>query len=69
MSDLRQPDEVTAATAVQKKDAVALKEVRAGMAELKKAFPGAMPPKSPVKEHAALLAIIARVELAAGKLM
>jgi len=63
----RMIDSVTAG--LQKKDAAALKEVRAGLAELKKAFPGAMPPKSPVKEHAALLAIIARVELAAGKLM
>jgi hypothetical protein len=43
--------------------------VRAGLAELKKVFPAATPPRTPVKDHAALLAVIARVELAAGKLM
>jgi hypothetical protein len=57
------------AAGLQKKDAAALKQVRAGLAELKKVFPAAMPPRTPVKDHAALLAIIARVELAAGKLM
>ena len=57
------------AAGLQKKDAAALKDVRAGLAELKKVFPAATPPKTPVKDHAALLAIIARVELAAGKLM
>jgi hypothetical protein len=57
------------AVELQKKDAAALKDVRAGLAELKKVFPAAMPPKRPVKDHAALLAIIARVELASGKLM
>jgi hypothetical protein len=54
---------------LQNKDAASLSEVRAGLAELKKIFPAAMPPRMPVKDHAALLAIIARVELAAGKLM
>jgi hypothetical protein len=54
---------------LQKKNAASLQEVRAGLAELKKAFPAAMPPKRPVKDHAALLVIIARIELAAGKLM
>lgn len=54
---------------LQKKDADALKQVRAGLAELKKVFPAAMPPKTPVKDHAAMLAIVARTELAAGKLM
>jgi hypothetical protein len=58
-----------AAADLQKKDAGALKEVRARLAELKKVFPTAMPPKKPVKDHAAVLAIIARMELAAGKLM
>ena len=58
------------AAGLQKKDAAALNAVRAGLAELKKVFPAAMPPKRPVKDHACpLLAIIARVELAAGKLM
>src|SRR5439155_9459179 len=57
------------AAGLQKKDANALKQVRAGFAELKKAFPTAMPPRRPVKDHAQLLAIISRIELAAGKLM
>ncbi len=54
---------------LQKKDADALKQVRAGFAELKKIFPTATPPRTPVKDHAAMLAIVARIELAAGKLM
>jgi hypothetical protein len=54
---------------LQKKDATALKEVRAGLAELKKIFPTAMPPRAPVKDHAAMLAIISRIELAASRLM
>jgi hypothetical protein len=54
---------------LQKKDAAALAQVRAGLAELKKAFPMAMPPRTPVKDHAAVLGDVARIELAAGKLM
>jgi hypothetical protein len=54
---------------LQKKDATALKEVRAGLAELKKIFPTAMPPRAPVKDQAAMLAIISRIELAASRLM
>ena len=54
---------------LQKKDAAALNGVRAGLAELKKAFPSAIPPKTPVKDHAAVLGDVARIELAAGKLM
>jgi hypothetical protein len=54
---------------LQKKDAAALKEVRAGLAELKKIFPSAMPPRAPVKDQAAMLAIISRIELAASRLM
>jgi hypothetical protein len=54
---------------LQKKNAVALADVRAGLAELKKAFPAAMPPRVPVKDPAALLADVARIELAAAKLM
>jgi hypothetical protein len=57
------------AVELQKKDASSLKQVRAGFAELKKVFPAAMPPRRPVKDHAQLLAIISRIELAAGKLM
>ena len=57
------------APALQKKDAAALKGVRAGLAELKKVFPAAVPPRMPVKDHATMLAIVSRIELAAGKLM
>jgi hypothetical protein len=54
---------------LRKKDPAALAVVRTGLAELKKAFPSAMPPKMPVKDHAAVLADVARIEVAAGKLM
>jgi len=54
---------------LQKKNAPALSEMRAGMAELKKAFPSPMPPQAPVKDHAAVLGDVSRIELAAGKLM
>lgn len=54
---------------LQKKDSAALGAVRTGLAELKKAFPSAVPPKLPVKDHAAVLADVARIEVAAGKLM
>jgi hypothetical protein len=57
------------AAGLQKKDANALKQVRAGFAKLKKVFPAAMPPRRPVKNHAQVLSIISRIELAAGKLM
>jgi len=51
------------------KDAASFAAVRAGLAELKKAFPSAMPPKAPVKDAAAVLGDVSRIELAAGKLM
>ena len=54
---------------LQRQNAPALREVRAGMIELKKAFPSPMPPRTPVKDHAAALADVGRIELAAGKLM
>jgi hypothetical protein len=54
---------------LQKKDAAALGQVRAGLAELKKAFPSPMPPRTPVKEGGAVLGDVSRIELAAGKLM
>jgi hypothetical protein len=54
---------------LQKKNATALAEVRAGLAELKKAFPSPMPPTTPIKDHGAVLADVSRIELAAGKLM
>ena len=54
---------------LQKQNAPALREVRAGMAELKLAFPSPMPPRTPVKDHATVLGHVSRIELAAGKLM
>jgi hypothetical protein len=54
---------------LQKKNPPALSDMRAGMAELKKAFPSPMPPRAPVKDHAAVLGDVSRIELAAGKLM
>jgi hypothetical protein len=54
---------------LQKKDAKALADVQAGLAQLKKAFPTPMPPKIPLKDPGAVLADVSRIELAAGKLM
>jgi hypothetical protein len=54
---------------LQKQNAPALRDVRAGMAELKSAFPSSIPPRMPVKDHATLLGDVSRIELAAGKLM
>ena len=54
---------------LEKKNAAAFAEVRAGFVELKKAFPSPTPPRTPVKDPAAVLADVARIELAAGKLM
>ena len=55
--------------ALEKKDAGALKHVRDGFAELKKAWPAAMPPKTPVKDYASVLSDVSRIELSIGKLM
>src|SRR5262245_1466549 len=57
------------APGLEKKDADALNHVRAAIGELKKAFPTAMPPKTPVKDYGGVLGDASRVELAAGKLM
>ena len=57
------------AAELEKKNAEAFATVRAGLAELKKVFPSAMPPRTPVKSPADLLSDIARIELAAGRLM
>ena len=57
------------APALEKKDAEALKHVRDGFAELKKTWPSAMPPKAPVKDYAAVLSDVSRIELSVGKLM
>src|SRR3954452_8318505 len=58
-----------AARGLEKKNADALKQVRAGFAELKQAWPAAMPPQTPVKDYAALLSDVSRIELSIGKLM
>jgi hypothetical protein len=57
------------APGLEKKDADAFKHVRDAFAELKKAFPTPMPPKTPVKDYGAVLGDVSRVELSAGKLM
>jgi hypothetical protein len=51
---------------LEKIDRSALDGVRAAFAELKKTWPAAVPPAAPVKDHAAVLADISRVELAAS---
>ena len=57
------------APALEKKNADALKAVRDGYGELKKAWPAAMAPKTPVKDYAAVLGDVSRIELSVGKLM
>jgi len=57
------------ASALEQKDKDALAHVRAGFAELKKAWPTAMAPKMPVKDYGAVLGDVSRIELSAGKLM
>ncbi|HEY7302385.1 MAG TPA: hypothetical protein VH684_31195 [Xanthobacteraceae bacterium] len=57
------------APSLQKKDPAALKEVRTRVADIKKVFPTAVPPRVPVKDQAALLAMISQLELTAVKLM
>jgi len=54
---------------LQKKDPAALGNVRAVLAEVLKAFPSPIPPRTPVKDPGAVLADVSRIELAAGKLM
>jgi hypothetical protein len=57
------------AVALEKKDAAAVQQVRAIFADLKTAWPAAMPPKAPVKDYGAVLGDVSRIELAAGRLM
>jgi hypothetical protein len=57
------------APALEKKNAEALKHVREALADLKKAWPTAMAPKTPVKDYGAVLGDVSRIELSAGKLM
>jgi hypothetical protein len=58
-----------AAPALEKKDADALNKVRHDLGELKKAWPAAMPPQTPVKDYANVLSDVSRIELHSGKLM
>jgi hypothetical protein len=57
------------APALEKKDADALNQVRGVFADLKKTWPAAMPPSTPVKDYGAVLGDVSRIELAAGRLM
>src|SRR6476469_1354521 len=54
---------------LHQKDPAALGQVRAGLADLKKAFPSPMPPRTPVRDYGGVLAEVSKIELAAGKLM
>lgn len=49
------------------KNAEAVKAAREGFAELKKAWPSAVPPKTPVKDHGQVLADISKIELQLGR--
>jgi hypothetical protein len=49
-------------------NAAALADIRAGFTELKKAFASVTAPKQPAIDYPAVLAIAAKIELAAGKL-
>ena len=53
----------------EKIDKPAIAAVHAAFAELKTAWPGAVPPAAPVKDHATVLSDISRIELAAGKFL
>ena len=57
------------ASALEGQNADAVKQVRAGYAELKRTFPTAMPPQKPVKDLDAMKKDVFRIEAAAGKLM
>jgi hypothetical protein len=50
------------------KNAEAVKTVQDGFAELKKAWPAPVPPKTPVKDHGQVLADVSKIELQAGRL-
>jgi hypothetical protein len=52
-----------------RKDPAALKAVRAGLAQLKKAWPTATPPRTPVQSGAVVTNEVATIQRAAAKLM
>ena len=58
----------TAAPELAAKDAVALSEMRAGLAQLEQAFASVIAPKLAVMDNSAVLGIVSRIEAAAGKL-
>jgi hypothetical protein len=49
-----------------RRNKAALEAMRSAMAELKRAWPSVVPPETPVKDHAAVLSDVAKVELAGG---
>lgn len=57
------------ATDLASRNADAMRDLREGFAELKQGFPGVNAPKQPVLDVAAVTAITAKIEAAAGKLM
>ena len=57
------------APALEQKNAEALKQIRAGYADLKKTFPTAVPPKKPIKDLDTMKEQVFRIVAAAGKLM
>ena len=57
------------AAELETRDAAELGEMRAGLAQLKQVFASVVPPKRAPIDDAAMLAIISRIEQAAGKLM
>jgi hypothetical protein len=54
---------------IEAKNTDALREIREGFAKLQRAFAAVTAPKRPPLDDAVMLAIISRIELAAGKLM
>lgn len=54
---------------LEKKDADAFKALKADLAELKQAWPTAVPPQKPVKDIGDVLSGVSKVELHAGRLM
>jgi hypothetical protein len=59
----------TLAPEIEKKDKATVAAVRTALEDLKTAWPSPLPPESPIKDHAAVLAVIAKVEFAASALI
>lgn len=56
------------ATDLSANNADAMRELRDSLAQLKQGFPGVDAPKQPISDVAAVSALVAKIELAAGKL-